>query len=104
MSSVVLEGHGAECGGTLLFEMRKRKLGGNAGLRGDHAFRTSAICGSWKTCFRDGDGRRHLRMSRRESSCVIDFKNRLSSAAYGFSLCRCYFYIRIDAIQLADPR
>ena len=57
VNSSVLEGRGVQCAGFLLFVMRKRKLGGNAGWRGGHAFHwKSADCGSGKACFEDGDG------------------------------------------------
>ena len=50
----VLDGHGADCKGFLCSWVRRRKLEGNAGWRGGHAFHLkSAKCALGKTCFGD---------------------------------------------------
>ena len=74
VSLSVLEGHGAECREFLYFVVRKRKLGGNAGWRGGHAYHmTNGVSGSRKTCFRHGNGwcLRAWLVSRIESDCVM---------------------------------
>lgn len=54
VSLIVLVGHGAECKGFVWIVVRRRKLAGNAGWRGGHAFHLeSAVCASGKTCSRD---------------------------------------------------